>query len=332
MRRIGCARIRIRLFAALSLIPLAGSLLLPVRTGAESGPVAEEAFWDLLAETRALVSTLPWMPEDKACRLARREAGMWKDVRAVRLSSGEVIPIRADWLVAGLDRCPPDSVRLLLRMDELLYAHAEAERDGPPLLGGIDVDALEKILSSSGFRNAAEGAEEGISLQELIDFLLRRLQELAEQLGHPQGLVWGIGLFAVLVLAGILSLSAGLLRRNLVPSAAVEPSGDRADEALTSDRAAGLAEERFAAGHKRQAIRYLYLSALLFLEERGHLSVNRSQTNQEYLRSVEHLPRLADPLRRAVAMFDRVWYGFQTPNEEECRALRQAVSEIRRRS
>jgi hypothetical protein len=330
MKRDHVAWISIRLFAVLGIIPLAASFLLAARVRADPGPIAEEAFWRMFAGTRALVSAWPGMPEDEACRSAQSEADQWEDVQAVQLPSGAVVPVRADWLVAELNRCPPDSDLLLVRMDALLDAYGRAAEGGG--LSSIDTKSLSEILSQEEFQTAPKSTDAGISLQELIESLAAWLRDVADRLGRPQGLVWGLGLCAVILLSGILLLAWRLFRRNVVPSAATGPAGGQAEAMLTSDRAAGLAEERFAAGNKRQAIRYLYLSALLFLEEHGHISSNRSLTDQEYIRSIVHLPHLAVPLRKAVAVFDRVWYGFQIPTEKEYREYKETVTEIRRRS
>jgi hypothetical protein len=78
------------------------------------------------------------------------------------------------------------------------------------------------------------------------------------------------------------------------------------------------------------AVRYLYLSALLLLEERGLLRYDRSQTNREYLRGVVHRPDLAAILQEVVEVFDRVWYGFQPIDEAEVSHYTARVAELRR--
>jgi hypothetical protein len=82
------------------------------------------------------------------------------------------------------------------------------------------------------------------------------------------------------------------------------------DELLTADTALQRAQQYSGEGDYRTAVRYLYLSALLLLEERGLLRYNRSLTNHEYLRSLAHQPELAAILRDIIEVFDRVWYGF----------------------
>ena len=82
-------------------------------------------------------------------------------------------------------------------------------------------------------------------------------------------------------------------------------------------------------GDYRNAIRYLYLSSLLVLDERGLLRYDRSRTNREYLRSVSSKPGLATPLRDVIDVFDRVWYGFESVDEQTYQSYLQHVDELR---
>ena len=82
-------------------------------------------------------------------------------------------------------------------------------------------------------------------------------------------------------------------------------------------------------GDYRNAVRYLYLSSLLVLDERGLLRYDRSRTNREYLRSVSSRPELSKPLGDVIDVFDRVWYGFDSVNEEDFESYVKHVDELR---
>jgi hypothetical protein len=82
-------------------------------------------------------------------------------------------------------------------------------------------------------------------------------------------------------------------------------------------------------GDYRNAIRYLYLSYLLVLDEQGVMRYDRSRTNREYLRSVSSRPELAKPLRDVIDVFDRVWYGFETVDETTYKSYVAHVEELR---
>jgi hypothetical protein len=100
-------------------------------------------------------------------------------------------------------------------------------------------------------------------------------------------------------------------------------------EPLTAELALQRAQELSTGGDYRTAVRYLYLSSLLLLEERGLLRYDRSLTNREYLRTVAHRPELAAILREVIDVFDRVWYGFQTLNPGEYEAYVLRVETLR---
>ncbi|HEX6033595.1 MAG TPA: DUF4129 domain-containing protein, partial [Anaerolineales bacterium] len=100
-------------------------------------------------------------------------------------------------------------------------------------------------------------------------------------------------------------------------------------EALTSTGALKRAETLSMQGDYRNAIRYLYLSSLLVLDEQGLLRYDRSRTNREYLRSVSSKPELAKPLHDVIDVFDRVWYGFEKVDEQTYQSYVRHVDELR---
>jgi hypothetical protein len=130
---------------------------------------------------------------------------------------------------------------------------------------------------------------------------------------------------AVLLLA--LFLAARALLRSVRPEAAAgQPVGDERE--LTAELALEQAEAHSQRGDYRNAVRYLYLSTLLLLEDHGVLRFDRSRTNREYLRSVAGRPELFATLQSVVDVFDRVWYGFQPLDEAGYARYRRQVSQL----
>jgi hypothetical protein len=86
---------------------------------------------------------------------------------------------------------------------------------------------------------------------------------------------------------------------------------DAAGEPLTSGAALQKARTFSTGGDYRTAVRYLYLSTLLLLDERGVLTYDRALTNREYARGLASAPHLARLFSSVVDVFDRVWYGEQ---------------------
>ena len=118
--------------------------------------------------------------------------------------------------------------------------------------------------------------------------------------------------------------------RWLVKDAELAGDGPGEHEVLTSETALQRAEALSRGGNYRNAVRYLYLSALLLLDERGLLRYDRSRTNREYLRTVSDSPALIQPLRTVIEIFDRVWYGFEPIDAQTYQEYVERVGELRK--
>ncbi|CAN5482158.1 DUF4129 domain-containing protein [soil metagenome] len=84
---------------------------------------------------------------------------------------------------------------------------------------------------------------------------------------------------------------------------------------LTASAARQQATTLAAAGNYRDAVRQLYLSALLALEERNLITYDRSLTNREVLAQLRHQTNVQNHLQPVVETFDNVWYGIQEPDQ-----------------
>ena len=144
----------------------------------------------------------------------------------------------------------------------------------------------------------------------------------------PYGRIPLIVTAVLLFLLSLFFISRGL-SRSLVREAQLEAEGSESDDLLTSRGAFKRAENLSVQGDYRNAIRYLYLSSLLVLDEQGVLRYDRSRTNREYLRSVASRPDLADPLRDVIEVFDRVWYGYEAVDENTYNSYVEHVEELR---
>ena len=85
------------------------------------------------------------------------------------------------------------------------------------------------------------------------------------------------------------------------------------DEQVTTAKAAlANADTAEVSNDFREALRYLYLSAILNLQERGVLPYDKSMTNREYLQHAQEDNNLQETLESVVAVFDDVWYGHKS--------------------
>src|SRR5262249_19603408 len=123
---------------------------------------------------------------------------------------------------------------------------------------------------------------------------------------------------ALYYLAKGLRIQRALVKLPIEANNDPETSGDARDFAATSE----------ATQDYRSAIRYLYLSSLLLLDERGLIHYDRTLTNREHLRQVANLPHLVEALRPVVNTFDRVWYGFEPVDETMYQEFRQNVDRL----
>lgn len=207
----------------------------------------------------------------------------------------------------------------------LAFRPAWGQGDGPAWRERA-LSQLEQILSRPEF----QWPEQQPSLLERIwEWLVRQLINWL-----PSEASGGRIVTILLISAGVLTVGLILyfvyrrLRREITPD--VEPGplaqdGDPQNARGAMDRARDLSH----LGDYRQALRYLYLSTLLLLEERGFIRYDRSRTNLEYLQSVVDHPQLATHLGEVIEVFERSWYGLRAPDAQTYARFEQQVRSIR---
>lgn len=140
---------------------------------------------------------------------------------------------------------------------------------------------------------------------------------------------WGIVIVGGVLLALLLSYWLSNLFGDMVAEAELrrrQESGE--EEPLTAEAARRQASSLAQAGDYRQAVRRLYLSALLTLEERRLISLDRSWTNRELLEHTVHNRSLQSHLQPVVETFDDVWYGVHEPDAGTFTSYEAAIDEL----
>ena len=137
--------------------------------------------------------------------------------------------------------------------------------------------------------------------------------------------IGGGGLLLILLLSYWLRrLLAGMLGgRGRGDPLAVE-GGLPATAAQARQQASQLAES----GNFREAVRRLYLAALLRLRERDLIRFDSSLTNREVLARVGANAPARSHLEPVIETFDRVWYGEQEPDEATFRAYSREIDAL----
>jgi hypothetical protein len=265
---------------------------------------------------------------DEARALREAQAKL-ADVEAVELPSGEVITLQP--LLADDETLDSALARLRLMQSQL----EAAEQDNTA--GRLAV--LERVLARPEFTPLYRPLS---PWQRFLNWLRSLLDRLPEGPANPALAVlarafgWLIAGVGGVLVALLLSLWLRGLLRDFVADA--ENRRREAGEAvpLTALEARQQAGMLAQAGNYRQAVRQLYLSALLALEESGTLHHDRSLTNREVLARVAHITPLQRHLQSVVETFDEVWYGVQEPDhatflgyQQEIDALMDAVPQGR---
>jgi hypothetical protein len=264
-------------------------------------------------------------------RLGLEEAGRrLVAVQVVRLGPQAApearLPVDNRWLAAELARPAPDTARLAARLAALADALGL-----PP--GAAPEDARERlraILSRPPFDRQPETPQ---WWRDFLDWLARLLERIFRPVTNlPPAVVdpaaWVIAAVGGLLLIGVIVYLLFGLRRALVSGARAREEDPEAR--LTARSAFDQAGDLARAGDTRTAVRYLYLAALLWLDERALLRYDRALTNREHLDRVRDNPELQRRLAPIVATFDRVWYGHGSLSRDEFAEYVTQVERLRR--
>jgi hypothetical protein len=258
--------------------------------------------------------------EDAAARLVATSS--------VRLPGEVMISVDNGWLRDALQSAEPNLPSIAARLGAIIDALAQPPSAAPP-------DARERLqhmLDQPPFKQP-DAPQTPAWLREFFDWLGRLLENVFRPLGRisPTGgrtVAWGIAIVGAVLLVGVLVYLLRGLRRGVVDSSHAEDDDPAANlTAKTAlDQAGGLAR----GGDYRTAVRYLYISALLWLDERDILRYDRALTNREYLERVRDNPALRERMTPIVETFDRVWYGHLPIDADSFAIYQKQVEALRR--
>lgn len=282
---------------------------------AQATSLSLEAYWQELAAIQAELNSLQAEPEAAQPPGRLQLANRLRAIKSVVLADGRTVSLDHTFLIQQLGNENVSLTTIEAYLDTLLAGRNEWP---DPRFDPLDEATLTQILSRPEFQYEVE--EPNILQRWWEDFRLRLRQFLLDLLptgetGNFLGNV--ITILGAVALAVVLAYALRGLVADFTAEAQVRPDDHLHDEDLTAETALKRAQEYSGGGDYRTAVRYLYLSSLLLLEERDLLRYDRSLTNREYLRSLAHRPELAQILREVIDVFDRVWYGFQPLNARE---------------
>ncbi len=164
-----------------------------------------------------------------------------------------------------------------------------------------------------------------VSFQDYEDFLNKLLAPRRQM---------DINLRQVLITLGCILLVAvsiffiHQIRRNLVAEVRHEETESPTESVETEQAALTQSEKAAESKNFREALRFLYLSAIFNLQERGMLTYDRSLTNLEYLRTLGAHAELQQALRPAIRVFDDVWYGYKPCDADTVADYRELLKRV----
>jgi len=317
-------------------IPLVLSLLLCVAAGfgnvqAQDNPLIIDAYWQEMEEMHSLVQALAEDDVTESMSL-RQWADRWAGVDQVALQDGTLVAVDHSYLVALLRADPIDLARLDALLERLLAADPIT---APEAFDARHADALANILARPEFQ------WEPSPWQQLLDQMRQRIREFLRRL-FPERESSGTLTVPLPELSSFLVVVGGMilffvlfsvlqdLNGVFVSEAELATRADLDDANLTANTALKKAHKLSAGGDYRSAMRYLYLSTLLLLDERDILRYDRTLTNREYVKHLRRFPRLARTFQDVVSVFDRVWYGNQTLSASDFEEYAGKVEDLKR--
>lgn len=304
---------------ALWLVP---ALAAPTSAAPPAQSISVDAFWQQVDATLALAESNP----DPGSAKWLMESKRWSAISEVAVPGQPNVRIDTGPILRMLNANPPERWELIAYLTALKRTRAISTQPD----GAAESERLRQILARPEFQ--AE-PEEMNFIERVVSWLVNAYNRLVDWLfGDRQGAV-AIPAELVMVVTAVMLMAVLVFvfrdsLRNLFNEVELteEPSGE--GEILSSRLANQRARELSGSGDYRHALRYLYLSALLLLDERGLLRYNRAQTNREYLRQVRSRPELAGHLKEVVDTFDRVWYGFQPLDEADYEKYAEHVTAL----
>jgi hypothetical protein len=234
----------------------------------------------------------------------------------ILLPDGSNSPVDNGWLREALADEPPDFPVVVARLGAILDALGQP-RSAP------DADALAKlaqIYEVPPFKDRALPSAWDRFWEAIGQAIARFFERLFGNLPTPNptpttgtsfsGLSpagWATLLLGLLLVVALIVYAVRSVRHSMVADARARTEAAE-EEPLTAAQAVDQAQSEARAGNYRSAARHLYLSSLLWLEERGMLRYDRSRTNREYLQQLRGKPT-HDALAPVVDTFEQVWYG-----------------------
>ncbi len=172
---------------------------------------------------------------------------------------------------------------------------------------------LQSVLASEVqvFRDELERnqSETKLSYQEYKTELDKLLNPKPVRDIKLKYILFPLGIIAITI---VLIFFIKQIRMNIISEVHDKEAEIVGEQVTTAKAALTHADTAEESNDFREALRYLYLSAVLNLQERGILPYDKSMTNREYLHHAQVDNNLQETLGSVVTVFDDVWYGHKS--------------------
>lgn len=291
------------------------------------GPIQSDEYWDLVQHSRDVISNLDNIGDPEIKKDLSDLADQWQAVTSVEID-GQLIPLDNSYLIKLLRDEEPQ----LEQIDGILATlQAEHKNQKPASFSISDLNSLHTILAQPEFAWVEQAPN---PLTVWVQKLLDAFNALLNRIFGNEPIQISVNTLTLAIVASILLIIVLIfvyrtLLKDFIKETQLGLDDEQGGEPLTSEAAFDKAQALSKGGDYRSAVRYLYLSSLLLMDERGILRYDRSKTNREYLRSVANSPELAKPLGEVIEVFDNVWYGYHSLEEETFKKYSDRVEELK---
>jgi uncharacterized protein YggT (Ycf19 family) len=298
----------------------------------DEGTLPVEVYWEQMELSLSMVDSLIGDDPQHVESALEKLALQWEKVTTVLMPDGNSIHVDHSFLIQQFRQKPPNLSNIHDFLTQLIQT-APIWPSEKNLLS--DITPLQRILEQPEFDWSPE---EPSPIQQWFAEIQRKILEFILNL-LPEGLGanfsgsllnWGLIAISVIILLLALFFMGRSLFSSFVREAEIQRDDHSQHETMTAEKARMQAEVLSQEGNYRAAVRFLYLSALLSIAERGIIRFDASKTNREVLQSVGHHSELINPLRDVIDVFDRVWYGYQPIKPEHYANYAARVDELKR--
>lgn len=291
---------------------------------AQSSVLTEDEYWKLVQDSRDTIARIKNASAEEQKQELGQLAAQWEALTEVEVN-GHAVPVNYQYLAQLMRVDSPDLDMIDGLLASLLDAHQVFPSD---IFTSADIDSLHSILARPEFQWAASKPN---PITEWFQKIITEINRLLNKILGGAYNALNSDVTSVIMVILLIIVFIFVFRTLIIDfSREAKLNGENAsDEPLTSEAAFAKAQELSRGGDFRSAVRYLYLSALLIMDERGVMRYDRSKTNREYLRSVSNSPELSKPLEEVIEVFDNVWYGYHSLEEETFKHYSDRVEELK---